>query len=188
MRAAGPKFENLVAGHLLKYCHLLEDYEGYRIPAPYFAVVKNGNYDGHLYFINESGKVEDLMGGFYFITNDKRYLFSQYAPDGTGLAVFDLITGRTVYPSNKIPYIHHWYVKDGAYFFAESEWIRSNLGRATEKPEIAHFYDFNKKEIISKDITADDLAAAEKLEYDFDPREYENCTTNSYESSKSIGQ
>ncbi len=26
---AGPRFENLVAGHLLKYCHFLQDREGY---------------------------------------------------------------------------------------------------------------------------------------------------------------
>jgi predicted AAA+ superfamily ATPase len=29
--AMGAKFENMVAGHLLKYCHFLEDYEGYRM-------------------------------------------------------------------------------------------------------------------------------------------------------------
>lgn len=29
--AGGPRFENLVAGHLLKYCHLVEDTEGYRM-------------------------------------------------------------------------------------------------------------------------------------------------------------
>jgi hypothetical protein len=51
-------------------------------PTPYFAVVKNGDYDGHLYSVNEDGKVDDFMGGFYFITNDKRYLFSQYVSDG----------------------------------------------------------------------------------------------------------
>ena len=35
-------------------------------PAPYFAIVKNGDYDGHLFLIDEDGKVDDLMGGFYF--------------------------------------------------------------------------------------------------------------------------
>ena len=85
-------------------------------PAPYFVVVKNGDYDGHLYLVNEKGKVDDLMGGFYFITDDKRYLFSHYASDLPGLVVFDLKEGRTVYSSDKIPPIHQWYVKDGAYF------------------------------------------------------------------------
>jgi hypothetical protein len=35
-----------------------------------------------LSIVNEDGKVDDFMGGFYFITNDKRYLFSQYVSDG----------------------------------------------------------------------------------------------------------
>ena len=29
MNDPGPRFENLVAGHLLKYCHLVEDTEGH---------------------------------------------------------------------------------------------------------------------------------------------------------------
>jgi hypothetical protein len=156
--------------------------------APYFAVVKNGDYDGHLYLINENGKVDDLRGGFYFIANDKRYLFSQYASDGTGLVVFDLKAGRTVYSSNNIPYIHQWYVKDGVYFFTESEWIHSNPGIPTEKAGIAHFYDFKAQQIISKKITDAEIAAARKLGYDFDPRKYDNCTTEHYESPKRIGK
>jgi len=31
----GPRFENLVAAHLLKFCHLLEDAEGYRVSLHY---------------------------------------------------------------------------------------------------------------------------------------------------------
>jgi len=146
-------------------------------PAPFFAVVKIGDYDGRLYLVNKEGKVEDLMGGFYFITNDKRYLFSQYATDGTGLVVYDLAEGRTVYSSDKIPHMHQWYFKDGACFFTESEWIRSNIGRPTEKPGIAHFYDFKTHQIISKKITVAERAAAKTLAFDFDPRDYEDCTT-----------
>jgi hypothetical protein len=157
-------------------------------PAPYFAVVKNGDYDGHLYLVNEDGKVDDLMGGFYFMTNDRRYLFSQYASDGTGLVVFDLKAGRIVYSSNTVPYIHQWYAKNGEYFFTESEWIRSNLGTPTEKASIAHFYDFKKQQIISKETTAAEIAAAKKLTYDFDPRKFEDCTTGPYKSPKRVGQ
>ncbi len=153
-------------------------------PAPYFAVVKNGDYDGHLYLVNENGKVDDLMGGFYFITNDKRYLFSQYASDATGLVVFDLKAGRTVYSSDKIPYIHQWYEKDGVYFFTESEWIRSNLGTPTEKLGIAHFYDFKTQQVISKKITSDEIAAAKTVVYDFDPRQYKDCMTEPNQNAR----
>ncbi len=157
-------------------------------PAPYFAVVKNGDYDGHLYLVNENGKVDDLMGGFYFMTDDRQYIFSQYVSDEPGLVVFDLKAGRTVYSSNKIPYIHQWYVKDGVYFFTESEWIRSNPGTATEKAGVAHFYDFKKQQIISKKITAAEIAAAKKLAYDFDPRKYRDCTTEPDKLPKRVGR
>jgi len=49
----GPKFENMVAGHLLKYCHSLEDTEGYEMELRYirdtdkrevdFVVLRDGN-------------------------------------------------------------------------------------------------------------------------------------------------
>lgn len=157
-------------------------------PAPYFAIVKNGDYDGRLYLVNEDGKVEDLMGGFYFITSDKRYLFSQYASDGTGLVVFDLKAGRTVYSSDKIPYIYQWYVNDGVYFFTEAEWIRSNRGIATEKAGIAHFYDLKTQQITSREITAAEIAAAKKLAFDFNPDTYNNCTMEPYISPKGVRQ
>lgn len=105
-----------------------------------------------------------------------------------GLVVFDLKEGRTVYSSDRIPYIHQWYVKDGVYFFTESEWIRSNPGTATEKVGIAHFYDFKIQQIISKEITAAQIAAAKKLSWDFDPRKYEDCSTEPSKSLKKVGQ
>jgi hypothetical protein len=82
-----------------------------------------------------------------------------------------------VYSSDKIPYIYQWYVTDAAYFFTETEWIRSNRGIATEKAGIAHFYDFKTQQIISRSITAAEIAAAKKLAFDFDPGTYNNCTT-----------
>ena len=36
--AAGARFENMVAGHLLKYCHLIEDTEGYAMEFAIFAI------------------------------------------------------------------------------------------------------------------------------------------------------
>ncbi|MBE7439710.1 MAG: DUF4143 domain-containing protein [Spirochaetales bacterium] len=50
--AGGPRFENLVASHLLKYCHFQEDQDGYKIELCYirdtqgreldFVILKNG--------------------------------------------------------------------------------------------------------------------------------------------------
>jgi hypothetical protein len=88
-------------------------------PAPYFAAVKNGDYDGRLFLVNyKNGKVMDLMGGFYFITKDKRYLFSEYASDGNGLEIIDLNKCVVIYSTEKLPCeIMGWYEKKGIYIF-----------------------------------------------------------------------
>ncbi len=144
-------------------------------PSPYSVIVKNGDYDGRLFLVRQDGKVYDLMGGFYFITKDKRYLFSEYASDAPGLVVFDLTSGLTVFSSDKIPYIHQWYIKGDEYFFTESEWIPANLGKPTEKAGVAHFYDFKAHQIISKYMISADARVAKVLAHDFDPREYGDC-------------
>lgn len=41
----GPRFENLVAGHLLKYCHFLEDTEGYKMELRYLRDIDGREID-----------------------------------------------------------------------------------------------------------------------------------------------
>ena len=91
-------------------------------PSHYFSIVKEGDYDGRLFLIRTDGKVFDLMGGFYFFSKDKRYLFSEYSSDMEGLEVFDLKAGKVVFSSNNYPSVHQWYEKDGAIFYT-SEWV-----------------------------------------------------------------
>ena len=144
-------------------------------PSPYFAVVKNGDYNGRLFIIHKNGKVFDLMGGFYFFSKDKRYLFSEYASDSSGLAVFDLRDGRVVFSSVELPAeMYQWYEKDITYFFTASEWP-NNSGMPQEKEGIAYFYDLKKHKIKEKGISRSELSASKPVAYDFDPREYEDC-------------
>ncbi len=145
-------------------------------PSPFFAVVKNGDYDGRLFLIRTDGNVFDIPGGFYFITKDKSYLFSVYASDASGIVVFDLKEGRYVLSSDKLPYIHQWYAKNGTYFFTESEWLPANTGMPSEKKGVAYFYDFKFHKIVKKSVSITEVASAKKVAYDFDPREYEDCT------------
>ncbi|TAN35453.1 MAG: hypothetical protein EPN23_11125 [Verrucomicrobia bacterium] len=144
-------------------------------PYPYFTVVKNGDYDGRLFIVHKDGKVFDLLGGFYFITENKRYIFSHYASDTSGLAIFDLRTGRVVFSSVDVPaYQHQWYTNNGTYFFTASEWTDKS-GMAHETKGIAYFYDFKTHKIKEKSMSNSELAASKPVEYDFDPREYEDC-------------
>jgi len=142
-------------------------------PSPYFAVVKNGDYDGKLFLVRKDGKVFDLMGGFFFITKNRRYLFSEYASDTTGLAVFDLRNGRVVFSSMELPAeMSHWYEKKGEYYFT----AEPDSYNVPDKI-IAYFYDFSANKIIERTISGAELADSIPVTYDFDPREYENCTT-----------
>lgn len=144
-------------------------------PGPVFAVVKNGDYDGRLFLVRRDGKVFDLIGGSYFISENKRYLFSHYASDTSGLAVFDLQEGRVVFSSDKLPaYQHQWYIQKGSYFFTASEWLGTS-GMPHEKEGVAYFYDSKSHKIVEKTVTSAELAASSPVTYDFDPRECEDC-------------
>jgi hypothetical protein len=145
-------------------------------PSPYLAIVKNGDYDGRLFLVLNDGKVIEVMGGFYFMTDDKHYLFSIYASDSDGLSVFDLKIGQTVFSSKDLAPIYQWYTKDGVYFFTESEWLPVNKGFSSEKEGVAYFYDINTHKLIQKKISASEIATARKVQYDFDPRNYDDCS------------
>jgi len=146
---------------------------------PYLAVVKNGDYDGRLFIFKTDGEVHDLLGGSYFLTKDKRYIFSQYASDASGLAVFDLVVGKVVFSSYKLPYIYKWYEMNGNYFFTEAEW-RDNSGKASEKAGTVHIFDFKLKNLVEKKVFPSYFKKAKVVDWDFDPRKYNDCilTTN----------
>jgi hypothetical protein len=136
-------------------------------PAPFFAIVKAGDYNGRLFLVDRDGKVFDLIGGPYFISQNKRYLFSQYDSDISGLAVFDLQRGHVVFSSDKLPeYQHQWYIEKRSYFFTASEWYGHG---------VAYFYDFKSHKIIEKETSSAELVASKPVKFDFDPTECEDC-------------
>jgi hypothetical protein len=56
----------------------------------YFIVLVLGGYSGQLLLINRKGQIVDLRGGPLFVTSDRRFIFSTYSSDLSGLSVFDL--------------------------------------------------------------------------------------------------
>jgi len=144
--------------------------------ADYFALIKEGDYDGHLLLIDKQGAVTDLMGGFFFVTADGKFIVSQYSSDNSGLAVFDLKAHRLLMQSTEIPYIQNWYKDHSGYFFIESEWSNGS-SYPHEKPDVAYRLDLSGRKVVKIGMDPQHLKSAARVEYDFDPRKYADCVS-----------
>ncbi|MCK3682984.1 M56 family metallopeptidase [Maribellus sp. YY47] len=51
---------------------------------------KFGDYEGRLILIDETGKIQNHRGGFFFITKDQRYIVSPWHSDLAGITIYDL--------------------------------------------------------------------------------------------------
>jgi hypothetical protein len=142
--------------------------------ADYFALVKEGDYDGHLLLVDKQGVVTDLMGGSFFVTAGGRFIVSQYSSDSSGLAVFDLQAQRPLLQSKEIPYIQNWYKDGSGYFFTESEWSNGNP-YPHEKPDVAYRLDWNGRKVVKSGMDPQRLKSATRVEDDFDPRKSPDC-------------
>ncbi|HST11300.1 MAG TPA: hypothetical protein VLL05_13065 [Terriglobales bacterium] len=132
----------------------------------YFVAVKEGDYDGRLLLVRKDGETQDLPGGFFFVTSDRRFLVSEYSSDLYALAVFDLKENRKVLESRDLPEIGSWYQDDSGYFFMEYG-----------KPGQAERLDLEKGQLTKMHVKPADLSRAHKVHYDFDPRNTRDCTS-----------
>lgn len=147
-----------------------------RQPSPaYFLFVKEGDYDGHLGLVDTSGYLTDTMGGPFFLA-DGRFLVSQYSSDEAGLAVFDLQDHKLLFKTTNMPYIQKWYKDRKGYFFTESEWL-GNSCESHEKPGVAYRLDLRYAKLVKVDTDTSALQSAVAVKYDFDPRQFPDCTS-----------
>jgi hypothetical protein len=66
-----------------------------------FIITKKGDYDGRTILVKKDGKIEDLPGGAYFISEDKRLLFSEHLQDCCDeFIVYDLKKGKIIFTSD----------------------------------------------------------------------------------------
>lgn len=107
-----------------------------------FVVSKFGDYDGSIFIIDTTGKVTEKMGGVFSISKDKRYLFSSYDSDLSGLTVYDLNKKLILFSDTIQPYLAEWYFQNGKYFAIVSEDVVQD-----DKIKIATF-DFNTNKIV----------------------------------------
>jgi len=146
-------------------------------PSPdYVVLVKEGDYDGRLLLVSREGAVTDLLGGFFFLTADKRFLVSEYSSDSSGVAVYDLRDHRLIFQSKEIPYIQEWYKDDSGYFFTESEWSKGD-SVPHERRDTIYRLDMKGGRVVKASIDPKRLQSATRVGFDFDPRQLEDCTS-----------
>lgn len=98
------------------------------------------------------------MGGTFYVSVNRQYLFADYNSDLSGLTVYDLNQKLILFSGTIAPYLGDWYYKDGKYF-AET-W-----NSATDKIDSNQIamYDFTKNKLTIEPCSKDYLIKSRKL-------------------------
>jgi hypothetical protein len=124
----------------------------------YFILSKFGDYDGRVLIIGKTGKINSYYGGHYFISNDKKYLFSPYSSDINGLTVFDLVNNKLLYSSDTVRgYISTFYLYNNKYFA-----VIENDEKKQNETEIITF-NFQTNDLIYSTVDSNFVNNADKL-------------------------
>lgn len=68
----------------------------------YLILSKFGDYEGLTILIDSLGKINEFIGGSYYMSKDKSFLFSIWDSDLAGLSILNLNTGKKVYEKELI--------------------------------------------------------------------------------------
>lgn len=140
------------------------------LPADYLAVIKLGDYDGRLLLVRADGQTWDLPGGSYFVSPDRRYLYSVHECDSKcGLAVFDLKEGKSLFElegdgDKSIP-MAQWYT-DGRSFFFTSE-------PSQARPASIFTFDLKSNTLSARKFDSLAIKRARKVVFAFDAQSEE---------------
>lgn len=143
----------------------------------YFIAVKEGNYDGRLLLVGNDGSLTNLPGGYYFLTDDKKFLIGEYATDGSFLIVINVTQHRVVLDTRKdstMPEPFNYYRNKEGYFFTEAK--DTDKGWLEQRSHIFRI-DLVQNRIVKKSASPATFSAAQKMNYDFDPRKMQDCTS-----------
>lgn len=123
----------------------------------YFSMVKFGDYNGRTLVIDNHGKIHNIIGGKYFITRDKRYLFSIYEGDRSAIAIYDFILNKQVYYADTLgSKLDQWYFQDGRYFSLDQENDEEEV--ETENPNFdALFFKIRTYDVVKRQMRVDKL-------------------------------
>jgi hypothetical protein len=80
---------------------------------------KYGDYSGQLIIIDNKGKITKNSGGDYFISDNNRFIISDWYSDLSGMTIFNFETSKIVYSKELPVYLSKWYENAGKYYAAE---------------------------------------------------------------------
>ncbi|TRZ43130.1 SH3 domain-containing protein [Robertkochia solimangrovi] len=81
-----------------------------------FIVSKFGDYSGEIIIIQENGKIQRFAGGQYFLTENGKYLVSDWSSDISGLTIYDLEKKEVRLNKELNFYLGKWCISNGVYF------------------------------------------------------------------------
>jgi hypothetical protein len=83
----------------------------------YFILSKFGSYEGETLLIDTTGKLIVLSGGSFSLSRDKKYLFSIWDSDLSGITIYDLTNKKTLLNKEiEEPRYTDIYFQDGKYY------------------------------------------------------------------------
>ncbi len=137
----------------------------------YFIASKFGDYSGRILLIDKNGKINEFSGGEYCLSMDKKYLFSQWDSDITGLTVINLETGDAIF-SKELPFYFH-----GIYEF-ENEYFLFDTDAKPEK-SIIYKFDFDSLNILKvENYESESLNSFNKIVYLNSVHDLDDCVCN----------
>lgn len=130
----------------------------------YIILSKLGDYTGQLIIIDKTGKIQTYSGGYYFVSDNSRYLFSILNSDGFGLSVFDLLKNKLIFSTDTLKNeLGDFYIADNKSFVVEIEDVKK------EKKTNILTFDYNKNSLIKSTVDDKYIQKAKKLRiYNFD--------------------
>jgi len=141
----------------------------------YFILSKLGDYDGRIFIVDSKGVVTEKPGGQFYVSKDKRYLFSHYYSDESGLTVFDFNSGQTLFSETIAPRLYEWYQKDNK-FISRVELLNGQTSNTDY-----YYFDLSAKKLIPFKQNKDYLRSEDKLSQyiDNNTRRFCNCGADS---------
>jgi hypothetical protein len=144
----------------------------------YLIAVKEGDGDPRVLLMGVDGSFNDIAGGLFLVTADKRKLITQTTPEGGAVSAFDLAKGELVLDGADVPRIHTWHKgrSPSGYFFTE---VGPSEDEAHPVEEQAYAYapDFRQGAVVKFKLLPAELLRSPRVKLDFDPRKLPNCTS-----------